>query len=53
MEIGEAPRRFGNRQNPNDKETRVHIVPRIDRVERRNLMRTGRKANDLATLLRF
>jgi transposase len=31
----------------------VHIVPRIDRAERRDLMRIGRKANDLATLLRF
>lgn len=31
----------------------MHIVPRIDRAERRNLMRTGRKANDLATMLRF
>jgi transposase len=47
------PRRFGNRQNPNPKEARVHIVPRIDRAERRDLMRTARKANDLATMLRF
>jgi Winged helix-turn helix len=53
MEIDGPPRRFGNRLNPNDKETRVHIVPRIDRAERRHLMRTGRKANDVATVLRF
>jgi transposase len=31
----------------------MHIVPRIDRAERRELVRTGRKANDIATMLRF
>lgn len=31
----------------------MHIVPRIDRAERRNLMRTGRNAGDFATVLRF
>src|SRR5579859_4524097 len=53
MDMDGPPRRFGNRQNPNDKETRVHIVPRIDRAERRQLMRIGCKSRDLATMLRF
>jgi transposase len=31
----------------------MHIVPRIDRAERRDLWRIGRKSGDLATALRF
>lgn len=31
----------------------MHIVPRMDRAERRQLMRIGRKASDFATVMRF
>ena len=31
----------------------MHIVPRINRAERRQLMQIGRKASDFATVLRF
>jgi hypothetical protein len=31
----------------------MHIVPRIDRAQRRDLVRTGCKAGDIATLKRF
>ena len=31
----------------------MHIVPRIDRAQRRELVRTGRKTNDFATVARF
>jgi transposase len=44
---------LGIARNPNHKETRVHIVPRINRAERRQLMQIGRKASDFATVLRF
>ena len=31
----------------------MYIVPRMDRAERRQLMRVGRKASDFATAMRF
>jgi transposase len=53
MEIDGPPRRFGNRQTPNRKETRVHIVPRIERAERREVARLATKTHDYATVMRF
>src|SRR5256885_3704958 len=44
---------LGIARTPNQQETRMHIVPRIDRAQRRDLVRTGYKTGDVATLKRF
>src|ERR1700677_3216552 len=53
MEIDGPPRRLGVARTPNEQEARMYIVPRIDRAQRRNLVRIGSKARDFATLVRF
>jgi transposase len=44
---------LGIAKHPAKEETRVDIVPRIGRVERRLLLRLGRESGDPATALRF
>jgi transposase len=44
---------LGIAKHPTKKETRVDIVPRIGRVQRRLLLRLGRASGDPATALRF
>jgi hypothetical protein len=44
---------LGIARTPNDKENPMCIVPRIDRAERRKLVRIGCKTQDSATLARF
>ena len=53
MEIGGSPLLFGNRQTPTQEDSRMDIVPRIGRSERRDLLQLARKSDDLATALRF
>src|SRR5512132_631562 len=53
MEISGSPLLFGNRQTPTQEDSRMDIVPRIGRSERRDLLQMARKSGDLPTALRF
>lgn len=53
MEISGGSAGFGSRQTPKPKEPRAVKVPRMGRIERRQLIRLGRKSGDAHTALRF
>src|SRR3954468_23234317 len=53
MEASGSPRLFGNRQTPTQEDSRMDIVPRLGRPERRDLQRMAHKSGDLPTALRF